>query len=251
MAAPTKSAKIRMASQTRMSLFQDCGRRVIAGFLGATTFVLPATADAFTAPSYAAQYLISVDTTLPNGWATASTSDGKVYYYNVDTKQTQWEKPTDTKLSAADSDKRREKQIKRENNLNEVVSFDFNPTIPVDRVTVREQPKLEGGCGETDYRSNSVECGAPAKIPVQDVAEKSISTIEGLAKGDVKQKAQAANERLRMLEAAEMKALSKSELFQKLESRTKDPARMAERKKQIDEITQKNVVDCGMRFRLT
>ena len=79
--------------------------------------------------------------------------------------------------------------------------------------------RLEGGCGETDYRSNSVECGAPAKIPVQDVskslcvgfacsdcwpsqvAEKSISTIEGLAKGDVKQKAQAANERLRMLEA--------------------------------------------------
>ena len=62
-----------------------------------------------------------------------------------------------------------------------------------------------------------------------------------------------------------MKALSKSELFQKLESRTKvgsklvlfvltvvqDPARMAERKKQIDEITQKNVVDCGMRCRLT
>ncbi|EKX44445.1 hypothetical protein GUITHDRAFT_139697 [Guillardia theta CCMP2712] len=231
LAASAPQARQSMASQTRMSLFQDCGRRVIAGFLGATTFVLPATADAFTAPSYAAQYLISVDTTLPNGWATASTSDGKVYYYNVDTKQTQWEKPTDT-----------------------VVSFDFNPTIPVDRVTVREQPKLEGGCGETDYRSNSVECGAPAKIPVQDVAEKSISTIEGLAKGDVKQKAQAANERLRMLEAAEMKALSKSELFQKLESRTKagpklvfsvltvvqDPARMAERKKQIDEITQKN-----------
>ena len=74
LAASAPQARQRMASQTRMSLFQDGGRRVIAGVLGASTFVLPATADAFTAPSYSAQYLISVDTTLPNGWATASTS---------------------------------------------------------------------------------------------------------------------------------------------------------------------------------
>lgn len=38
------------------------------------------------------------------------------------------------------------------NNLNEIVSFE-PPTVPVDRITVKNKVTLEGQCGESDFRS--------------------------------------------------------------------------------------------------
>jgi hypothetical protein len=38
------------------------------------------------------------------------------------------------------------------NNLNEIVTFE-PPTVPVDRITVKNKVTLEGQCGESDFRS--------------------------------------------------------------------------------------------------
>jgi len=176
---------------------------------------------------------------LPQGWAASTTEDGREYYYNTKTKQSQFTLPEGAIDSAAQ--KARTKRINDQNNLNKVEAFDALPAVPVDRVTVYEKPKLADGCGEEDYRVNSIECGLPAKNVVQDVAEKSAATISVLGDMDKeKAKAFSAAERSRMLQEAEMRALSKTDLFKKLDAKTKDPEEAAKRKKMIEEITTRN-----------
>jgi len=174
---------------------------------------------------------------LPEGWAASTTEDGREYYYNTKTKESQYSLPE----GAVESAKARAKRINDQNNLNKVVPFDTLPSVTVDRVTKYETPELEDGCGEEDYRANSIECGMPAKNVVQDVAEKSVETFGAL--GDMekgKTKSMNAAQRSRMLQEAEMKALQKTDLFKKLDARTKDPVEAEKRKKSIEEITLRN-----------
>ena len=72
------------------------------------------------------------------------------------------------------------KKKNQQNNLNEVIRFDAQPTVQVDRVTVNEPVALPEGCGEGDFRANSVECGQPAKPLPIDVAEKAAGAIGAL-----------------------------------------------------------------------
>ena len=182
-------------------------------------------------------YAAEVGVQLPSGWASSTTDDGREYYYNVETKESQYTLPD----GAVESGKARAKRISDQNNLNKVVPFDALPAVPVDRVSVYKTPELTGGCGDEDYRVNSVECGSPAKNLIEDVAEKTVGAMPIL--GDLQKesaKAVTSAERGRMLQQAELKALQKTDLFKKLDSQTKDPEKMAERKKQIDEITARN-----------
>jgi len=177
---------------------------------------------------------------LPDGWAASTTEDGREYYYNLETKKSQFALPSGAVESAV-SAKAKAKRINDQNNLNKVERFDRLPSVPVDRITVYTTPELDGGCGSEDYRANSVECGTPAKNPVQDVAEKSVETMSIL--GDLekgKTKATSSAERDRMLQEAEFQALKKTDLFKKLDAKTKDPEAMAKRKKAIEDITARN-----------
>ena len=91
------------------------------------------------------------------------------------------------------------------------------------------------------WGQTSEECGMPAKNVVQDAAEKSVGTLSIL--GDTEkesQKAMSSAERGRMLQQAELKALQKTALFQKLDADTKNPEKMQKRKTAIEEITARN-----------
>ena len=93
------------------------------------------------------------------------------------------------------------KKKNQQNNLNEVIRFDAQPTVQVDRVTVNEPVALPEGCGEGDFRANSVECGQPAKPLPIDVAEKAAGAIGALQDSNAgKEKATAADTRYRMLQ---------------------------------------------------
>jgi len=174
---------------------------------------------------------------LPDGWAESTTDEGRTYYYNIKTKQSQFEAPA----GAGESAKSKAKRISDQNNLNKIEKFDALPAVPVDKVSVYKTPTLEGGCGDEDYRVNSVECGTPAKNVVEDVAEKSLGTLSILGDQEAeKKKAVSSAQRDRMLQQAELEALKKTALFQKLDAKTKDPEAMEKRKKQIEEITARN-----------
>lgn len=176
---------------------------------------------------------------LPEGWAASTTEDGREYYYNLETKESQFSLPE----GAVESAKAKAKRISDQNNLNKVVPFDALPAVPVDRVSKYAVPELdpESGCGDSDYRSNSVECGMPAKNLVEDVVEKTGNSLPIL--GDIskeKQRSAKFAERDRMLQQAELKALEKTDIFKKLKAKTEDPELAAKRQKAIDEVTLKN-----------
>jgi len=157
--------------------------------------------------------------TLPEGWTSSTTADGKEFYYNSLTKQSQWEPPQGSAADASKAVKR-----KKSGDLREVVGFESTPVIPIDKVTKKDAPKLVGKCGEGEFRFNSVEC-APSK-EAGDKAQTS--------------KAAAADERNRMLQAAEMKALEKTKLFKDLQAKTTDPERIKQREADIERITAEN-----------
>lgn len=154
---------------------------------------------------------------LPEGWESSITPEGKEYFYNTVTRQSQWEPP-----QGATQEKSKAVKRKKSGDLREVVSFEV-PVIPIDKVTKKDAPTLTGACGEGEFRFNSVECAASQKKDAQGGS-----------------KAAAADERYRMLQAAEMKSLEKTKLFKDLQSKTQDPVRMAERQKEIDRITIEN-----------
>lgn len=115
------------------------------------------------------------------------------------------------------------------------------PTITVDRVVPRPPIAPEGQCGESDYRVNSVECGQPAQGPVADAVGKGLGTVEKLLDpAALKTQADRTDMRFRMLQEAELKALRSSALYKKLEAQTKDPERVKQRAKEIEELTSLN-----------
>mmetsp|Transcript_17527 Transcript_17527/g.27121 ORF Transcript_17527/g.27121 Transcript_17527/m.27121 type:complete len:311 (+) Transcript_17527:42-974(+) len=178
---------------------------------------------------------LAVAQNLPDGWEAIPTADGREYYYNVATKKSQWELP-----QGAEKTKEVKVNKKKAGNLNQVEPFQTTE-VTVDRVTSKAPVKPEGECGTTDFRSNSIECGQPAQGPIADIADKSIGTLQTITdQKKLQKKVQTADERNRMLQAAEQKSLENSDLYKKLYAKTVDPERAAQRQQDIDEVTREN-----------